>query len=99
MNIWGVLPNYSEAAGIKPGSSKAQAGQEQQGGPSFAQSFGQVARSVNMQIAHGGDAGCLQFNRKKEELPEDPFSFVEAQEEIVEDHISRIKQLLKDLKK
>ncbi|MDD5382123.1 MAG: hypothetical protein PHH60_00485 [Candidatus Margulisbacteria bacterium] len=98
MNIWGVMPNLNnDVSGVKS-SSKATTNANYNG-PSFAESISDIARSANMQVAGGNNSNALQFNRRKEELVEEPFDFEEAEEEILDQHLARIRKMLKDLKK
>ncbi len=99
MSVWGVMPNINanEAASVKS-AHKSVSSTQNNSGPSFTESISNVARSANMQIAHGNDAASLHFTRKKEECFDEPFSFLEAEEEMLEDSVDRITQLLNDLK-
>lgn len=101
MSIWGIMPNMnvSEAANVKSTHKSVSNGLHNYNGPSFSESMSSVARSANMQIAHGSDAAALQLSRRKEETDEKLFSFLETEEEILEDSIGRIAKLLKDLQK
>jgi hypothetical protein len=62
-----------------------------------AQGKGEVSHSANMQIAQGGTPGSLQFNRRKEEMFDEPFSFLDLEEEMAEECFSRIQKLFKEL--
>ncbi len=98
MNIWGVNPNInSEAIGVKPAAKSPS--NANYVGPSFAQSISEVARSANIQVAEGATNSALQFNRRKEEPAEKPFDFENAEEEVLEQYLSRIQKMLKDLQK
>ena len=99
MNIWGVLPNIGEISGAKSPNKATGNNMANYKGPSFAESMKDIARSANMQISNGSTAGSLQFNRKKEELVDEPFSFTEAEKEMAEEYVDRINKLLKELKK
>jgi hypothetical protein len=97
MNIWGILPNQAEIAGVRS-ANKSTTNLNNYAGPSFSESIKELAQSANMQIANGATAGELQFARQKEGFDE-PFSFKEAEEELAEEYIARIQKLLKDLNK
>ncbi|MBU0672805.1 MAG: hypothetical protein KJ732_07255 [Candidatus Margulisbacteria bacterium] len=96
MNIWGVMPNNNEAINVK--SANKSTTNINYKGPSFAQSISEVARSVNIQVAQGATASELQFTRQKEGLDK-PFKFEDAEEEMLDDYIGRIKKMLGELKK
>ncbi len=97
MSIWGVLPNHSEI-NVKS-TAKSANSLHNYNGPSFSESMMDVARAAKMQIAGENGAASLAFSRNKEEEFDKPFSFLEAEEEILEDSIARIKKLFDQLKK
>ncbi|MFH1684201.1 MAG: hypothetical protein ABIA67_04895 [Candidatus Margulisiibacteriota bacterium] len=97
MNIWGVMPNINnEAINVK--SANKSTTNINYKGPSFAQSISEIARSANIQIAQGATASELSFNRQKEETGK-PFKFDEAEEEMLDDYIGRIKKMMDELRK
>ncbi len=97
MNIWGVMPNInSDAMNVR--SANKSVNNVNHNGPSFAQSIGEIARSANMSVAQGATASELQFRRQKEAFDK-PFDFEDVEEEILEDYISRIKNMMDDLQK
>lgn len=98
MNIWGVMPNVGEVINVKS-ADKSTNNLSNYKGPSFIESMRSVAQSANLQVADGSSSAMLNFNRSKEEKLEKLFSFTETEEEILDESLSRIKKLLKDLKK
>lgn len=98
MNIWGVMPNFSDAMNVKS-ADKSTNSPTNYKGPSFAESMRGVAQSANLQVADGNSSAMLNLNRSKEEKLEKLFSFTETEEEILDESLAKIKKLLKDLKK
>ena len=97
MNLWGIMPNYNEVAGVKS-ANKSTAAQLNNSGPSFVESIGEIARSANMQIASGATAGELRFARHKEGF-EKHFSYKEEEKVFLDDRVTRISELFNQLKK
>ncbi|MFA5114231.1 MAG: hypothetical protein WC529_08055 [Candidatus Margulisiibacteriota bacterium] len=98
MTIWGIMPNIADSQNVKP-AAKSNTGSAAHTGPSFAENLSQLAKSANIQVADGNSAALLNLNKKKEEKLEKLFSFTEAEAEMAEDCVDRIKQLLSDLNK
>jgi len=97
MNIWGIMPNTSaEVTQVK--SANKSTTTVNQNGFSFSESLGQIARSANMQIAHGATASELQFMRKKEGFDK-PFNPEDVEEEMLENYMTRIKKMMDELQK
>lgn len=97
MNIWGVVPNPNTDAVNVKSASKSTTNINYKG-PSFAQSMGEIAKSAQIQVAHGATASELEFKKEKGVL-EKPFDFEDAEEDLIDDYISRIKRMMEDLKK
>lgn len=97
MNIWGVVPNHNEI-NVKSANKSANS-LHNYDGPSFAESMAGVAKAARMQVAGESNAASLAFTRNKEELHDEPFSFLETEEEILEQSIAKIKKLFDQLKK
>jgi glutaredoxin 2 len=98
MNIYSVNPNISSEALSVKSTAKAPTDANYTG-PSFAQSISEVARSANLQVAEGATNSALQFNRRKEEAADKPFDREQAEEEILEQYLTRIQKMLKELQK
>jgi hypothetical protein len=97
MSIWGVMPNINEAVNTKAGN-KTSVNLNNYNGPSFVESISDVAKAANIHVASGQTAASLAFTRQKE-VYDKPFSFEEAEEEMLEDHLTRIQELFEDLSK
>ena|SRR3989344_941101 len=93
MNIFGINPNSAEIGNV---SHKPATSTNNHAGPSFAESFRDIARSANIQIAGGNNAASLQLTRRKEESLEELFSYTKAEEELAENYLAKIKKLLKE---
>lgn len=96
MNILGIVPNSGELSNVKPGS-KQNSGLLDYKGPSFAENMHEVARSANIQVASGNMAASLAFTRQKEDFNE-PFSFVEAEEDLYRECMEKIQELMDRLR-
>ncbi|MBN2058433.1 MAG: hypothetical protein JW782_06540 [Candidatus Saganbacteria bacterium] len=91
------MPNQNiELLNVKPAARSA--ADINYNGPSFAQSLGEIARSANIQVAQGATASELQFLRQKEGFDK-PFDFEDAEEEMLDNYISRIKKMVEEMKK
>ncbi|MEA3493219.1 MAG: hypothetical protein U9R38_02405 [Candidatus Margulisiibacteriota bacterium] len=97
MNIGSILP-YNNEINVKS-TAKSVNSVQNTNGANFAESIAGVAKAAKMQIAKESNAASLAFTRNKEELHSDPFSFLEAEEEIIEESIGKIKQLFDNLNK
>ena len=98
-SIWGILPglNNNDVAGIKS-TNKTNASSNDYKGPNFAESLRDIAKAANVEVAKGYNAANLSLTRQKE-MQDKPFDFEEAGEELLEDYITRIKKMLKDMGK
>jgi hypothetical protein len=65
----------------------------------FRSAMFEAARSANIQVATGNQAGLAQFKPQREEQLEELFSFTEAEEELRDESLARIKHLLDSLQK
>jgi hypothetical protein len=97
MNIYGINPNANIEPNVKAAGKPAAS--VNYNGPSFAQNISEIARAADLQVAQGATASELRLRRQKEGVAEKPFDLEEANEELLEDYIGRIKQMLDDLKK
>jgi hypothetical protein len=96
MQIWNIAPNNVENFQAKA-VSKAETSNVNSSGISFAESIREVARSANMSVTSGSMAAGLNFKTQKEENLSRPFSFLEAEEEIIENSLAKIHKLLQEL--
>jgi len=96
MNIAG-LNNYNEIASIRP-ADKGGSQANNVAGNAFSQSLAEVAKAVNMQVASESGAGALNLSTKKDKEVE-LFSFTEAGEKIIDEHLAQIEKLLSDFQR
>ncbi|MDD4179459.1 MAG: hypothetical protein PHH14_05370 [Candidatus Margulisbacteria bacterium] len=97
MNIAG-LNNYNEIANIRPADKGGSQANNNVAGNAFSQSLAEVAKAVNMQVASESGAATLNLSTKKDKEVE-LFSFTEAGEKIIDEHIAQIEKLLSDFQR
>ena len=95
MSIIGINPNIAEVNGVKP-ASKATQSLTNYTGPSFMESINSVAKAAQIHTAHGAGASALEIKKQKG-VHDEPYDFKDAEQEMLDDHIARITELLKDL--
>ena len=64
----------------------------------FKSALVDIARSVNITVANGASASQLELSRQKEQQDK-PFSFEDAEEDLVSDYLGRIQKMMDELKK
>jgi len=96
-SIWGILPGLTnnDVSGVKS-SNKTNDSSNNYKGPNFVESLRDIAKAANIEVAKGYNAANLSLTRQKE-MQDEPFNFEEAGEELLEDYITRIKKMLKDM--
>jgi hypothetical protein len=95
MNIWGITPNTQIE---NKGTNRSVTTGAESSGAAFSQSMGEVVRAAQIEVAGGASSAGLDFWRCKEEK-ESKFSFSNAEEELMEEYLIRIRKLLKQLQK
>lgn len=98
MNINGINPNIGEIFGLKPADKANPTQNNSYNGASFASSLLDVAKQANIQVAGGNQAAASGLKKEKEETVSKLFSFIEAEEEQMEESLARIHKMLKELR-
>ena len=96
MSIWGVLSSHIAKMDIQS-TQKVATNSSSYKGPGFMRNMSDVMRAVNIEVAKESIAAALGLNREEREL-EEAFNFEEAEEEMAQEYLARIKELQEEFK-
>jgi hypothetical protein len=96
----GITPNFNigEMFGVKPTEKGSSSQNNSYTGPSFAENLSEIAKSAGIRVGSGNNAAAAGLQKQKEEKIEKLFSFGEAEEEQLDESLTRIAKLLKKLR-